>query len=191
MMNPRTNPTTRYASSAVRISQLPVDSTAGYIFSVLRKLGFAVSIDEIRFTPSPDPTYRVADLLIEDPAFARQFISMADVFKRSFAGKNSIKVIAINAPMPGGSGMHRVECKKVLCSWYRPFKTVWLNFTSSGLAEIVHEKYTSGRWRVLNMPVTSHTPKRSKAWTTVMLTEVPAEGYRRRCQEVDPGEHIA
>lgn len=191
MMNPRTNPTTRYASSAVRISQLPVDSTAGYIFSVLRKLGFAVSIDEIRFTPSPDPTYRVADLLIEDPTFARQFISMADVFKRSFAGKNSIKVIAINAPMPGGSGMHRVECKKVLCSWYRPFKTVWLNFTSSGLAEIVHEKYTSGRWRVLNMPVTSHTPKRSKAWTTVMLTEVPAEGYRRRCQEVDPGEHIA
>nr|CDP22409.1 Putative protein of unknown function [Podospora anserina S mat+] len=159
--------------SAVRISQLPETSTLGQIFQALRQLGFAVSPDEIRFVPSPDPTHRIADVRVEDPAFARRLMSAVEDCRRSLG--NDIKVIQINAPMPGGSGMHRVECKKVLCSWYRPFKTVWLNFTSHGLAETICQKYTSGRYKVLNMTVTSHAPKKSKAWTTVMLTEVPAE----------------
>ncbi|KAK0669096.1 hypothetical protein QBC41DRAFT_112607 [Cercophora samala] len=159
--------------SAVRISQLPEDSTPGLLCQAVRQLGFTISTDEIRFAPSSDSTHRVADVRVEDPNFARGLMSVLDNFKRTF--KDDIKVIQINAPMPGGSGMHRVECKKVLCSWYRPCKTVWLNFTSSGLAQIIHEKYTSGRYKVLNMTVTSHPPKKSKAWTTLMLTEVPAE----------------
>ncbi|KAK0732491.1 hypothetical protein B0T21DRAFT_291060 [Apiosordaria backusii] len=159
--------------SAVRISQLPANSTPDTISQLLGQLGFTVAVDKIRLAPSPHPSHRVADVRVEDPTFAKRFISAVDAQKE--ASTKDIRVIPINAPMPGGSGMHRVECKKVLCSWYRPFMTAWLNFTSSGLAQTIHEKYTSGRYKVLNQNVTSHTPKRSGSWTTVMLTEVPAE----------------
>ncbi|KAK4185172.1 hypothetical protein QBC35DRAFT_28671 [Podospora australis] len=181
--------------SAARVSFLPGSATPDTVSRQLRQLGFIVSHDEIRVRPSNDPKHCVADIRVEDPSFSRRLCSVIDDHSKEL--KTELKAVAINCPMPRMSGIHRVECKKVLCSWYRPFKTVWLNFGSQNIAQKVHDKYCSGRYTVLSHPVQVHAPKDSRTpvsrfgkaaprvWT-VMLTEVPAEATREDVEKCIP-----
>jgi hypothetical protein len=161
---------------------LPPGSDQASISKLLSKLGFGVLAESIRVSSLGDDTHPVADICVEDPFFAKRFCNA--IAPRPGAGDSTvpstIKAISINPPMAPGTSFQRVECKKVLCSWYRPFKTVWLNFRQSkSVAQRVHDGFETKAYTICNQTVKTHGPIRTQfrnqqPWT-VMLTGVPAD----------------
>ncbi len=162
--------------SAVRISMLPPDSDKSSVSKLFSGLGFTVSPEDIRLPPRGNASHCVADVRVEDPTFAKRFCAAATRHR-------SINVITIGAAISRTSNTRRVECKKIHCSWYRPVRTVWLNFETKGVATAVDARFSSGKSTICGQTAKSNGVTGSKnrhnsqAWT-VMLTEVPADATK-------------
>ncbi|KAE8356735.1 hypothetical protein BDV28DRAFT_144857 [Aspergillus coremiiformis] len=162
--------------SAVHLSKLPAGSTPTSVASTLDKLGFGVPIDCVRVLPQGDTAHCGADIRVEDPSFAKTVCDKLG----SICGKTpQIDAVIINAPLPQEYNSRRVDCKRVHCSWHRPFRTAWLNFGSKDLAQKIHERFKAGTYKVLDQMVQSADPsgradyRNPQSWS-VSLTDVPA-----------------
>ncbi|KAG5950192.1 hypothetical protein E4U53_005404 [Claviceps sorghi] len=136
--------------SAVRISSLPRESTAGSVVDLLGSLGFDVAAECIRvISPMADGgTPCIADVRVEDAHFSRRFCE-------ALANKKdcALKAVSINAPMPLTTNYRRVDSKKVHCSWHKPTKKAWLHYGSRDMATVVSSKFSAGTFRVLDQKV--------------------------------------
>lgn len=142
--------------SAVRISRLPHNTTAGSIVDLLTSLGFAVPEDCVRTSALADNTYCSADVRVEESQFAKRLCGVS-AMKRH----NGPRAVPINAPMPQTTNYRRVDSKKVYCSWHKPTKTAWLNFGNGDIAAKVGSKLSAGIYNVLNQRVQCKGPTRS------------------------------
>ncbi|EJT69596.1 hypothetical protein GGTG_13212 [Gaeumannomyces tritici R3-111a-1] len=114
--------------SAIRLDNLPSGSTATSVAGALRKLGVRVQEEDVKVRPGVVGANDSADIKVEDPSFA------ARVRERLAAGDSRLRAARIDVPMPTGSSLHRVDCRRVLCSWHSPRRTVWLNFAKGDKA---------------------------------------------------------
>ncbi|KAG6295232.1 hypothetical protein E4U46_004902 [Claviceps purpurea] len=163
--------------SAVRISNLPRDSTASSVVDLARSLGFTVAADRIRVSSAvgDDGVHCVADIRVEDAHFSRRFCAVLAYRK----GDDALKAVSINAGMsPLTTSHRRVDSKKVHCSWHKPTKRAWLNYSMQGVATKVSSKFSAGLYKVLDQKVRCEEPTRSAgkrnplAWT-VRLLDIP------------------
>ncbi|AEO71290.1 uncharacterized protein THITE_2059522 [Thermothielavioides terrestris NRRL 8126] len=102
--------------SAVRINDLPADSSAAAVASLLCKLSFVVSPDNVRVRKCADRDRCYADVTVEDPMFASK---LADRLRRT-AGASRLEAITVSVPMPRAADAHPIDCRTVLCSWPEP-----------------------------------------------------------------------
>ncbi|KAL2004772.1 hypothetical protein VTN00DRAFT_3300 [Thermoascus crustaceus] len=165
--------------SAVHLSMLPPGSSPSSVASLLAEMGFSVPVECVRVPPQGDATHCSADIRVEDPTFARRLCTKLDAKKLTSGVTFQITAVPINAPMPQVSNSSRVDCKKVHCSWHRPFRKVWLNFGNEDIAKKVNYRFNAGTYKVLGQQVSSIACNRSGGYHnpvvwTVCLTEVPA-----------------
>ncbi|KND87306.1 putative uncharacterized protein, chloroplastic [Tolypocladium ophioglossoides CBS 100239] len=96
--------------------------------------------------------------------------------------------------MPPGSGFHRVDCRKIHCSWHRPTHTAWLNFGSKNIAGKVHDRFNAGVYKVLGLQVKANGPTgqgnrwNPRSWT-VTLADLPSTAQVRDINQAIPEFH--
>ncbi|KAI2465952.1 hypothetical protein F4781DRAFT_371532 [Annulohypoxylon bovei var. microspora] len=166
--------------SAIQISQLPHDSTQVSVLALLRSRGLVLPNEtEVRIAYQRDLSSALVK--VEDPEFAK--LAGRELgphtTSRQIQGTQPIAT-PIETPILSDSNTLRVDCKKVHVSWHRPYRTVWLNFGSSEIAERVRKKFGDGTYKVSNAsvqcskPITRGAGFRNRLAWTVCLTEVPA-----------------
>ncbi|TLD21327.1 hypothetical protein PspLS_08889 [Pyricularia sp. CBS 133598] len=183
--------------SAVRLGHIPAGSTPDTIIQMLRDCGVDVP-QEVTVRIQGD---RNADLRAEDPEFARVVTSKLE------SSGSEITAVRAQVPEPQGSSLHRVDCRRVHCSWYRPMRTVWINFGSRNAAQKVHDRFLAGTFKIDGQVVKVGAltgggkvhEDQQEAWT-VMLTEIDnaitvkdiknsiSDAYRQRIKHVELGK---
>ncbi|KAI5922705.1 hypothetical protein F4810DRAFT_672340 [Camillea tinctor] len=154
--------------SAIRLNKLPPGSSPISVATLLSSLDVVVSPDNVRVIAQPGMAGCSADVKVEDPTFAQTVCCTT---------LSQIEAVHIAVPMPRGSGLHRVDCRRVNCSWHRPTRTAWLNFGYQKAAQKVYEQFNTGNYKVLGCTVKAKEPTGSSdywnpyAWT-VMLTDL-------------------
>ncbi|KLU90292.1 hypothetical protein MAPG_09256 [Magnaporthiopsis poae ATCC 64411] len=162
--------------SAVRLDNLPPGSTPVSVTRLIGGLGFTASDDCVRVRQAADGKTASADVKVKDPSFA------GAVRDKLSKGSSGIRAARIDVPMATGSGLHRVDCCKVLCSWHRATRTVWLNFRTEKVAQKVCGGFQSGAFKVKNQAVNASNPTGSnnryssndQAWTVRLSNLDPA-----------------
>ncbi|KAI1459626.1 hypothetical protein F4805DRAFT_48202 [Annulohypoxylon moriforme] len=165
--------------SAVQISPLPCDSTQESVLALLRSHGFTL-LNETEVWITNQNDHSSALVKVKDPEFAKLAGRKLGPQTTSCQDEGSAPIATpVETPILSDSNTLRVDCKKVHVSWHKPYKTAWLNFGTSEIAERVRNKFASERYRILNQKVQCGAPTRGAglrnrlAWT-VCLTEVPA-----------------
>jgi hypothetical protein len=160
--------------SAVRLSKLPPESSPVSVAALLASLDVTVSTDNVRVITQAGAANCSADITAENPEFAKTACSKL----RACAASQHIDAIPIPVPMPRGSNLHRVDCRRVQCSWHRPTRTAWLSFGTEKVARKVHERFNAGVYKVSGFAVKASAPTgQGNRWNplawTVMLTDLP------------------
>ncbi|XXH01055.1 hypothetical protein Hte_007406 [Hypoxylon texense] len=172
--------------SAVHISELPQDSTSeDSILALLRSYGLDTSkVIQVRVI-SGGKALPQAFIKAEDPEFAKSVgVKLGPQISSHGGNGNGTGThpvaTPINTPVVSDSSALRVDCKKVHCSWHKPFKTAWLNFGNGEIATRVSKKFKDKTYTIMGQSPICSDPSRGfgrhnpTAWT-VCLTEVPAE----------------
>ncbi|KAG5980967.1 hypothetical protein E4U55_003448 [Claviceps digitariae] len=166
--------------SAVRISNLPRESTASSVVKLLGSLGFDVPAECVHvFRALADGgTHCKADIKVEDAHFSRRFCD-ALAHKKD----DALTAVPVNAPMPQTTNYRRVDSKKVYCSWHKPTKKAWLNYGSQDMAARVGSNFSAGVYTVLDQrvrceSVTGGAGKRNPLAWTIRLLDIPAHAQK-------------
>ncbi|KAH6845780.1 hypothetical protein B0I37DRAFT_398921 [Chaetomium sp. MPI-CAGE-AT-0009] len=159
--------------SAIRVTNLPAASSPASVVALLSGMAVAVSAENVRVVPHPESATCSADVTVEDPTFA---VTACTKLRAGAAGSR-VEAVPIPAPAPRGSSLHRVDRRRLHCSWHRPTRAVWLNFASEGMARKVYDKFNAGVYKVLGRIVNANPPKgKGNGWIqsawTVMLTDL-------------------
>jgi hypothetical protein len=164
--------------SVVRLHNLPRDSTEKSVAAFLKSMGSDVSVGSIRLYPAQgQATNWSAVVRVEDPLFATKLSSR---LASRPEGSTRIEAVPIPATFYSkeavGSSVRDVSSKKVAVSWYRPTRTVWLNFASEDMACEVKAQYDSEESKILGQRVeTSELSLSSRMAGSVTLLSVPTE----------------
>ena len=127
--------------SSVIISGLSASSTAAKVSILLKDLGHDVSSDSIRLWPASGATSTSAHVIVEEPGSAKRICAQLNSFISSNSPYTLLTARQATPKLPASVSTKRISCKKVLVSWNKPVKLVWLNFGSSNIAERVCEKF--------------------------------------------------
>lgn len=105
-----------------------------------------------------------ADVRVEDPEFAKSLVKKFHDggFKDTDGSPEDMEVFALALPVVTSAGgfSHRVNCKKVVCSWHKMTKEAVLKF-SSDVTKEVSALFSEGQYKVLGSSSTV-TWKRSQ-----------------------------
>ena len=115
--------------SAVRVTNLPADSSLKEIQELIATFGEAVPLSGIHLVNDERHASVVADIKMEDPRFSRRLA--AKVQKNSTTNKKTVlNLSVIQASSGGGMGASRLQMGSVICTWYKPFRVAWLHYNS-------------------------------------------------------------
>lgn len=165
--------------SAVRLDKLPAGSSPVSVVSLLAGIGLIVPLSGVRVSSTADSgagaAYCSADIRMDDPLFAEKLLSKIP----TASSTRGIKAVAIPTSIPQGAGIHRVDCRKVHCSWHRATRTAWLNFGKQDIARKVRDLFNKRVYKVCGREVGASGPvgKANRfnpfAWT-VTLNDLPS-----------------
>jgi len=174
------------------ISGLAQGTTPETIADILHELGFRISTDCVRISRHPITSETKATVKAEDPSFAKELGSR---LKDLRSGLSAV-------PIPIDT--RRTECKKVHMSWHKATRSVWLNYGSEEIANMVAQKFNNGRYKCLGQFIKCSVAKRSfsrashshnpVAWT-IVLSDVPGNAAARDVDDAirasyDKQQHI-
>ncbi|CCF35104.1 hypothetical protein CH063_06958 [Colletotrichum higginsianum] len=143
--------------STARITNLPAGSGSGYVSLVLSRLGLEVPPNCVRVRPygQDNPTI-AADVRVEDPNFAKSRYAKYETGELAKVdGLLDVKDFALALPAANGAGgfAHRVNCRKIICSWHKPLRVALLKFDSEEVAREVFDGFSTGAYKDLGSAV--------------------------------------
>ena len=167
--------------SAITLSGIPTTSTANDICQLLHSLGHDVPKESIRLLKDPDSALLRAHVTADDPRFPEALCEQL----RTASDPALALISAIQAPprIPTLATSHRVNCKKVLISWSKPVRLVWMNFGNFAIARSVSAKFNTGQYTILgcqvsaDQPTGKSSPRNPVGWT-VLLKSVPSNASK-------------
>ena len=146
--------------SAVRISKLPAESTPNSVSDMMRGIGFVVPPECVQVHTDPATALCLAKIRVEDAGFANRLCSkLASEEAAVVQQMPNIEAVPLGSPLPVGASSARVDCKKVHCSWHRPVRLAWLNFSTRSAAQKVNSRFDSGSYKVLYQKVEASVEK--------------------------------
>ncbi|OTA54504.1 hypothetical protein K449DRAFT_377491 [Hypoxylon sp. EC38] len=165
--------------STIQISPLPPNSERDTILDLLSSHGLNPPIEtEVRITRQLNICSALVK--VEDPEFANLASrKLGQQIALDLTQETRPVAVPVESAISSDSNTLRVDCRKVHISWHKAYKTAWVNFGNSEIAERVGRKFRDGTYKILNQSVQCGNPTRGAgrrnplAWT-VCLTEVPA-----------------
>lgn len=119
--------------SAVRVTNLPADSSSKDIQELIATFGEAVPLAGIHLVNDERHASVVADIKMEDPRFSRRLA--AKVQKSSATNKEMVlNLSVIQASSGSGMGAGQLQMSTVICTWYKPFRVAWLHYNTAAEA---------------------------------------------------------
>ncbi|KAF6832916.1 hypothetical protein CPLU01_05865 [Colletotrichum plurivorum] len=138
--------------STARVTHLSAGSTPEYVSELLRRVGFEIPKTCIRVRSQGLRDLVSADMGVEDSEFARSLVQrLHDGSSKDLEGSpREMEVFALAVPVANSAEgfSHRVNCKKIVCSWHKPTCEVVLKFHSD-VAREVRDRFNSGQYKVL------------------------------------------
>ncbi|KAK0895378.1 hypothetical protein LTS16_024371 [Friedmanniomyces endolithicus] len=126
-------------ASSIRLEDLPPTSTPISVCTLLRGLGQNAHPDAVEINSTPRSSSAVAYISFEESEIASgASMELTKQFAAQLEYHNVVSRTVI-PKLPAGAAVRRISCSKVLVSWYRPTRLVWLNFGAqrvAGWAEI-------------------------------------------------------
>ena len=177
--------------SAVMISGMPTTFSATRIHQLLRDLGHEIPMASIRVLRGSDSNSVKAHVTAARPEFATTLCQQLNT--TSDPALTPLNAIPTAPRIPSLASSRRISCKKVLISWNKPVRLVWLNFGSFNIAERVCGKFNDARYTILGhavsaeKPTGSQSPRNPMGWT-VLLKSVPSNATR---VDIDNAIHLA
>ncbi|KAI5859778.1 hypothetical protein GGS23DRAFT_583590 [Durotheca rogersii] len=164
--------------SALRISNLPQASTLRWVIDLLSDVGVSVSPTNVRITGQDAKS---AIIRVEDPTLAKTICNKL----RTCIAFADIEANPIPVPMPPGSSLHQVDCRRVRCSWHRPSRTAQLYFETDKIAYRVQRKFNCGEYKISDCRLTASTPTRQGSLENPQSWEVRLTGLPGTAEESD------
>lgn len=144
--------------SAVQLSHVHLDVNADRIAEFVASLGFAnVRTDCIQLKPIPDGSEQVAEIRVEDPSFADNFLRQAG-HKLRMDGRTLAATRIQHAD--GDSGAKRLQLSTVSCAWFKPSKVAWIHFDKKDAALAAVKSLGKRTVRGRKLQVTYQEPPR-------------------------------
>ncbi|KAK1690580.1 hypothetical protein BDP55DRAFT_575428 [Colletotrichum godetiae] len=142
--------------STASILDLPARSDVAAVSRLLSRLGFEVPSAAIRIRPHGLGGLICAIIRVEDPDFAQ---SLCERLKKpdiedvcGFPGLKAEVQKPLNLDTNKGF-THRVNRKKVICSWHKPKQLACLTFRSESVESEVRSNFGTGAYTVLGTKV--------------------------------------
>ena len=166
--------------SAVRITRIPLHSTALDVVNILAHLGFEVGQTSVRVTKIPGVSHSSADVRVEDPMFATKLCKRLAGEKSAHGHDALVEATKVSVKLTFESSAQSVDCRTVMCSWHKSTRVAWMNFGSEDIAKMVADKFNTGVYKIFLKSVFCNAPTRGggyynrQAWT-VAIRDLP--GY--------------
>ncbi|KXH39676.1 hypothetical protein CSAL01_03000 [Colletotrichum salicis] len=142
--------------STASILALPARSDVAAVSRLLSRLGFDVPSTTIRMRPQGLGGLICVIIRVEDPDFAQ---SLCERLKKpnikDVSGFPGLKA-EVQRPLnldPNKGFTHRVNRKKVICSWHKPKQLACLTFRSDSVESEVRSNFGTGEYTVLRKKV--------------------------------------
>ncbi|KAK4896959.1 hypothetical protein LTR27_005206 [Elasticomyces elasticus] len=158
----------------VRIGGIPPFATVESLRDLLQTPEHPIAMDSVQV----NTTTACAYISCEDPASADTLCQQSAA---QFGLGPAHCDLTFQSLMPRNTSStttQRISCKKVIVSWYRATRLVWLNFGRQQIAQRVCDKFNSGKYTIGDRRIQAVVPKQSGgtprnpvAWT-VMLQDV-------------------
>ena len=186
-------------ASSLRIDGMPHPSPPASVLAMLHEIDLDVDIDDIAVSIMPQSTAIVAHIRFSDPRSASTGCKQLTAWCASEQATSTLTARVVVPKLPGGSTVRRISCNKVIISWYRPTRLVWLNFGAQRVAMWVSEKFNGSRYTPNGRNINASIPKLSGtpghvSWT-VVLQGVPSSATEMNIRPwfsamVDQPRHI-
>ncbi len=156
--------------SCARMTGFSREPTAQSVVDILHTLEYDVSPDCVRIMGCPSSSTKMAIVKVKDPLFAT---SLCDRMKLKNLDLQATAIAVDFNPM---------NWRKVLVSWHKASRSVWLNYGQGDIAKRVATKFNKGTYKCLGQLVKSSAPKctesarsysRNHVPWTIILSDVP------------------
>ena len=148
----------------------------------------------------PNSASANAHISFEDPEFANAFCQQLALRSASDPAYSDLTSQPVVPKLPSWAAVRRISCKKVIVSWYRPTRVVWLNSRDQHIARRVREKFNSSRYLIggrqpsASAPEVSGSTRSTTTWT-VLLHNVPSDANKMEIErsiwsKADKPRHI-
>ncbi|KAL6922251.1 hypothetical protein FSST1_006277 [Fusarium sambucinum] len=167
--------------SAIRISNLPGDSSVQSITCLLSDVGLTISQHDVRLTKNAAVTKCTAVVKVKDPFFSHEACRKLG----TCITLRDLEVATIPVPLPRGSNLRQVDCSQVQCSWHRPTRTVYLFYRNNHIAFKVQQKLRTGKVKVNGSKVMAHSPVRQQNLESGISWMIKLTGLGKTIEEED------
>ncbi|KAI9852993.1 MAG: hypothetical protein M1838_002772 [Thelocarpon superellum] len=124
--------------TAVRITGLPGATTSARVLEILEPLGLEVETASIRIKAILD-NVGAFEVRVHDPRFATKAVQLLDT---TLVNGSPIKVCSTQVVQDHDS--KRLQVASVVCSWHKPSKVAWANFSQESQARR-SEQFAQGK----------------------------------------------
>ncbi|WPH04418.1 Hypothetical protein R9X50_00730900 [Acrodontium crateriforme] len=160
--------------SSIRMDSMDFTSDVESVIDIARKVGFDIEPDNVHLLPMTHETNRSAQITMDDPTFDKRFCDKL----RADPTLSKVTATVVSPRLPFWAASRRINCKKVIVSWHRPTRLVWLNFGHISVAQRVSDKFNRGQYRIAGHRVKAEDPTgvtdyRNQKGITVLLQNAP------------------
>lgn len=158
--------------SSVRIDHLSeADAVSTRLPSLLKEIGHDLlpneSLKAIRLPRHSDVSVYITS---DDPDFAQRFCKE---FRTSGTSYQHLRAVPVFPKFSPGTITRQTSSKKVLVSWERPTRAVWLHFGTYAEAGAVRARFNRGEYKIGGVSVQVGTPKRYRGIWQILLLDAP------------------
>ncbi|KAF2112895.1 hypothetical protein BDV96DRAFT_145698 [Lophiotrema nucula] len=122
--------------SAVTISDVPRWVSTDDIIDVLARYGFEhLPKDSISSKPVPKSVFQLVYVKVADPGFAQNLLRRAP--RNISVGGSTVTIAPFHLGGESDAGVNRLQLSSVACSWYKPSRSAYLQYTTASDAKSV------------------------------------------------------
>lgn len=156
--------------TSVRVDGLSeTDATSATLPPLLKSFGYELRPNETTRATKLQATKKVSVYITsDDPQFAQRFCSE---FRPP--STSHIRAVCVPPKFPPGTITRKTSCRKVLVSWVRPTRAVWLHFDTYAEAAIVGGRFNRGFFKLDGVVVEAGPPSAHRDKWQIMLRNAP------------------
>lgn len=158
--------------SSVRIDGLSeAEATSASLPPLLKSLGHdLLPTETAKAVKLPGGSEVSVYITSDDPTFAQRFCAEVEA-----SGTSKIRTFCVPSKFSPGTITRQTNCRKVIASWHRPTRAVWIHFDTYAEAGAVGAKFNREEFTINGVAVEAGPPKSYKGKWQILLRNAPLD----------------